>query len=193
MRFVNAQGTVTREAVLRHGMNDWFYSLGKQNPGAITLRNYPESLLREFRAHDGRGARPRDARHRPRPRARHPRVQPVPRTVPHEPDDLVRGNGGPATRGPDRADRDSEATLRRRHRRHQSPRSDGRAVRRGAPPGFGFSDTAFRVFILMASRRLKSDRFFTYDYRPEVYTPFGIDWLNEQSMQLILGTPLPAR
>ena len=39
------------------------------------------------------------------------------------------------------------------------------------PEGFGFSDTAFRVFILMASRRLKSDRFFTRDYRPEVYTP----------------------
>ena len=31
-------------------------------------------------------------------------------------------------------------------------------------PGFGFSDTAFRIFILMASRRLKSDRFFTNDY-----------------------------
>ena len=28
------------------------------------------------------------------------------------------------------------------------------------PPGFGFSDTAFRIFILMVSRRLKSDRFF---------------------------------
>ena len=34
------------------------------------------------------------------------------------------------------------------------------------PQGFGFSDTAFRVFILMASRRLESDRFFTRDYRP---------------------------
>ena len=30
-----------------------------------------------------------------------------------------------------------------------------------APPGFRFSDTAFRIFILMASRRLKSDRFFS--------------------------------
>ena len=29
------------------------------------------------------------------------------------------------------------------------------------PKGFGFSDTAFRVFILMASRRIKSDRFLT--------------------------------
>jgi hypothetical protein len=29
------------------------------------------------------------------------------------------------------------------------------------PEGFAFSDTAFRIFILMASRRLNSDRFFT--------------------------------
>ena len=43
------------------------------------------------------------------------------------------------------------------------------------PPGFGFSDTAFRIFILMASRRLTSDRFCTNDYRPEVYTAEGID------------------
>ena len=47
------------------------------------------------------------------------------------------------------------------------------------PKGFGFSDTAFRIFILMASRRLKSDRFFTNDFRPEVYTRTGFDWVNE--------------
>ena len=43
------------------------------------------------------------------------------------------------------------------------------------PEGFGFSDTAFRIFILMASRRLKSDRFFTDDFVPEIYTEFGLD------------------
>ena len=41
------------------------------------------------------------------------------------------------------------------------------------PPGFAFSDTAFRIFILMASRRLNSDRFFTTDFTPAVYTPAG--------------------
>ena len=35
-----------------------------------------------------------------------------------------------------------------------------------AAEGFGFCDTAFRIFILMASRRLKSDRFFTTDFTP---------------------------
>jgi hypothetical protein len=54
------------------------------------------------------------------------------------------------------------------------------------PPGFGFSDTAFRIFILMASRRLKSDRFFTVDFTPEVYTRTGIDWVQNNDMRTVL-------
>lgn len=54
------------------------------------------------------------------------------------------------------------------------------------PEGFGFSDTAFRVFILMASRRLKSDRFFTTDWTPEIYTQVGMDWINSNDMSSIL-------
>lgn len=54
------------------------------------------------------------------------------------------------------------------------------------PKGFGFSDTAFRIFILMASRRLKSDRFFTTDYTPRVYTQAGMDWINDNDMTSIL-------
>jgi Animal haem peroxidase len=54
------------------------------------------------------------------------------------------------------------------------------------PKGFGFSDTAFRVFILMAARRLKSDRFFTRDYTPEMYTQTGLNWIDENSMVTIL-------
>jgi hypothetical protein len=54
------------------------------------------------------------------------------------------------------------------------------------PKGFGFSDTAFRVFILMASRRIESDRFFTTDYRPDVYTQAGFDWVEENTMRTLL-------
>jgi hypothetical protein len=39
------------------------------------------------------------------------------------------------------------------------------------PDGFAFGETAFQIFILNASRRLMTDRFYTKDYRPEVYTP----------------------
>lgn len=59
------------------------------------------------------------------------------------------------------------------------------------PQGFGFSDTAFRVFILMASRRLEADRFFTDDYRPEVYTQAGIDWVEANSMRTVLLRHFP--
>ena len=59
------------------------------------------------------------------------------------------------------------------------------------PEGFGFSDTAFRVFILMASRRLKSDRFLSQDYTPEMYTQPGIEWVEETSMLDVLRRHVP--
>jgi hypothetical protein len=59
------------------------------------------------------------------------------------------------------------------------------------PKGFGFSDTAFRLFILMASRRLKSDRFLSKDYRPEIYTKEGFSWVEETSMIDVLTRHFP--
>jgi heme peroxidase len=38
----------------------------------------------------------------------------------------------------------------------------------------------------MASRRLKSDRFFTVDFRPEIYTELGMDWIRNNSMTSVL-------
>ena len=45
------------------------------------------------------------------------------------------------------------------------------------PHGFAISETQFQVFILNASRRLFSDRFFTSSFRPELYTHLGVDWV----------------
>jgi hypothetical protein len=59
------------------------------------------------------------------------------------------------------------------------------------PGGFGFSDTAFRVFVLMASRRIKSDRFFTTDYTPRVYTEAGLEWVAENTMRTVLLRHFP--
>ncbi|MEE9425692.1 MAG: peroxidase family protein [Methylococcales bacterium] len=47
------------------------------------------------------------------------------------------------------------------------------------PHGFAISETQFHVFILNASRRLFSDRFFTSSFRPEFYTSVGFDWVND--------------
>ena len=60
------------------------------------------------------------------------------------------------------------------------------------PQGFGFSETAFRIFLLMASRRLKSDRFLSKDYRAEVYTKQGIEWVEETTMVDVITRHFPA-
>ena len=45
------------------------------------------------------------------------------------------------------------------------------------PHGYAISETQFHIFIINASRRLYSDRFFTSSFRPEYYTHFGHDWV----------------
>jgi len=47
------------------------------------------------------------------------------------------------------------------------------------PHGFAISETQFQVFILNASRRLFSDRFFTSSFRPEFYSNLGYRWVME--------------
>jgi hypothetical protein len=59
------------------------------------------------------------------------------------------------------------------------------------PEGFGFSETAFRIFVLMASRRLKSDRFFTDDYTPALYTDLGLEHIDRNSMLSVLRRHVP--
>jgi Animal haem peroxidase len=59
------------------------------------------------------------------------------------------------------------------------------------PKGFAFSDTAFRIFVLMASRRLKSDRFFTTDYRPSRYTEEGLKWVADSTLVSLLLRHFP--
>ncbi|MGH8507770.1 MAG: peroxidase family protein [Gammaproteobacteria bacterium] len=55
----------------------------------------------------------------------------------------------------------------------------GWLAERTHPHGFAISETQFQVFILNASRRLFSDRFFTSSFRPEFYSTLGIAWIND--------------
>ena len=43
----------------------------------------------------------------------------------------------------------------------------------------------------MASRRLKSDRFFTTDYTPKVYSEAGLKWIDDNSMRSVLLRHFP--
>ncbi len=151
-------------------MTDWIYSFGLAHPGAITLHNHPNGL-RDLRRVNGdhvdiatidvlrdreRGVpRYNDFREK----LRKPRIERFEDLTPDpEWNEQIR-----EVYGGDIDKVDTQVGL----------------LGEKPPPGFGFSDTAFRIFILMASRRLKSDRFYTNDYRPEVYTPEGIKWVED--------------
>ncbi|XP_042961860.1 alpha-dioxygenase 2-like isoform X3 [Carya illinoinensis] len=45
--------------------------------------------------------------------------------------------------------------------------------------GFAISETAFFIFLLIASRRLEADRFFTTNFNCKSYTEKGLEWVNK--------------
>lgn len=61
--------------------------------------------------------------------------------------------------------------------------AEGPTVR---PEGFGFGETMFQIFLLMASRRLMADRFFTDQYNPATYTQEGLDWIDAASFKSVI-------
>jgi hypothetical protein len=61
------------------------------------------------------------------------------------------------------------------------------------PHGFAISETQFHIFILNASRRLFSDRFFTSSYRPEFYSNLGYDWVAQNGPLSECPFPLTTR
>jgi hypothetical protein len=59
------------------------------------------------------------------------------------------------------------------------------------PQGFGFGETLFQVFVLNASWRLLGDRFYTDDYRPEVYSKEGLEWIDQSNFKDVLLRHFP--
>ncbi|PHU27581.1 Alpha-dioxygenase 1 [Capsicum chinense] len=58
--------------------------------------------------------------------------------------------------------------------------------------GFAISETAFFIFLIMASRRLEADKFFTSNYNEETYTKKGLEWVNTtESLKDVLDRHYP--
>jgi hypothetical protein len=164
-------------------LTDLFYTFGTMNPGLVTLHNYPR-FLQTFRRPDGHLM---DLAATDILRSRElgvPRYNEFRRLL-HlaAPRDF-----GELTDNPQWAKEISEVYGGDIERVDLSV---GMFAER-RPRGFAFSDTAFRIFILMASRRLNSDRFFTKDFTDEVYTPEGMRWIEENSMSTVLLRHCPA-
>ena len=162
---------------------DAMYSLGTSHPGAITLHNFPRHLQTLTRQDSGRVVDLGTIdilRDRERGVPRYNAFRKMLDMKPFKSFEELTGNAAWAAQIREVYDGDIDAV----------DTHVGMMAER-LPPGFGFSDTAFRIFILMASRRLKSDRFYTTDYTPAVYTPVGIDWIDENGMRSVLLRHLP--
>jgi len=173
VEFNDLMGNETRAAVDKFGWTDLMYHFGTENPGKITLHNHPRALMDHTRVtgqHLDLGTvdilrdRERGVRRYNdfREQLRMPRIKSFDKLTANpvwnaELEELYNGNID---------DVDLQVGL----------------CGEEPPEGFGFSDTAFRIFILMASRRLKSDRFFTRDYTPEIYTAQGMEWIDRNNM-----------
>jgi hypothetical protein len=171
------QGAGTRPSVEKWGWSNLLYSFGVAHPGAITLHNHPRALNNHVRLDGDR--------------------------VDLGTIDILRDRERGVRRYNDFRQALRKSRIKRFEDLTENPRwaQEIREVYNGdidsvdlqvgllaepLPTGFGFSDTAFRIFILMASRRLKSDRFFTDDYSPDVYTPEGLDWVERNGMREVL-------
>jgi len=171
-----------RERLSELPMPDVLYSFGRSHPGAISLHNYPR-FLQHFDRADGTLvdlAAIDILRTRERGVPRYNQFRRLFRLKPAASFEELTGG--------DKATADQ---LRRVYGDVERVDHMIGMYAEPKPKGFGFSDTAFRVFVLMASRRLKSDRFFTRDYRPEVYTQTGLDWVENNSMRSVLLRHFP--
>ena len=171
----------TRARLDEVGFVNSFYSLGIAHPGAITLHNYPR-FLQEFKRPDGTVV---DLAATDVLRIRE-------RGVPRYNEFRRLFHLKPAATFEELTDNPEWAKeLQRVYGDVERVDLMVGLYAEPLPKGFGFSDTAFRVFILMASRRLKSDRFFTSDYNAETYTQAGLDWIDETTMIDVLKRHYP--
>jgi len=165
------------------GANRLWYSFGITHPGSLTLHNYPE-FLRNINVPllgDIDLATVDIIRDRERgvPRYNEFRRQ-IGLTPINKFEDLT-------------SNAETLAELKRLYNNdvEQIDALVGQLAETVRPEGFAFGETAFQIFIMNASRRLITDRFYTSHYTDEVYTPEGIDWVENNTMVDVLNRHYP--
>jgi hypothetical protein len=174
-------GRKNRPVLEAHSMEDLFYSFGIAHPGAIRLHNYPRHL-QNLKRDNGKifdMAAVDILRDRERGVPRYNKFRELLRMKKVKSFEEMTDNPRWAQE------------LKEVYGKVDMVDLQAGLFAEPLPKGFGFSETAFRIFILMASRRLKSDRFFTKDYTPEMYTQFGLDYIEQNGMISVLLRHLP--
>lgn len=165
----------------RHAMGDLFLSFGQMHPGALVLNNFPRFMQQlsipgnpffDMGVVDIVRARERGV----------PRYNEFRRQLGLNPiscfDEL---NADPAV---------TEAIKQVYGRNpadvEQLDLMIGTLAEGHRPTNFGFGETMFQIFILNATRRLQSDRFYTDCFTEEFYSAEGLRWIDQADLKTVL-------
>ncbi len=179
--FIESRNEKAYEIMKNHELKDLFYSFGTQNPGQLVLNNYPKFMQNlDIKGHGKMDLGMVDVL-RDRERGV-PRYNQFRRAIGLKPirtyEDFF-----PGGRAVDERQKNIVANLTNIYGPQNVEMIDllvGTLAEEVRPSKFGFGETMFQIFIVMASRRLMADRFYTDNYSAEYYTKAGLDWIDEQ-------------
>ena len=176
--FVASRQAGSQKLTEKIGMANLFYSFGNQLPGVLGLNNYPKFMQElsipgnpffDLGTVDILRARERGV----------PRYNEFRRQL----------NMNPINRFEDLTDNPEHIARIKEVYGEDVEKLDlliGTLAEGHRPSQFGFGETMFQIFILNASRRLQADRFFTTDYREEIYTKEGLAWIDKVSFKDVI-------
>ena len=176
--FVASRQAGSHKVTERISLANLFYSFGNQHPGALKLNNYPKFMQElsipgnpfiDLAAIDILRARERGI----------PRYNEFRRQL----------NLNPIRQFEDLTNNAEQVATLREVYGDDVEKLDllvGTLAEGHRPTNFGFGETLFQIFILNASRRLQADRFYTTDFREDVYTPEGMKWIDAASMKSVI-------
>ncbi|CAH3034753.1 unnamed protein product [Porites lobata] len=176
-----------RDIVKKHSVDDVVYTFGVEHPGALTLHNYPKALMNlKLPRHQQNGetidlATIDILRDRERGIPRYNEVRRLTNLPPVESFEKLTPNMKHSSLLKELYDDDIEKLDLLIGCLAEEPR----------PDGYGFGETAFNIFVLMASRRLQTDRFMTDDFTSDIYTKEGLEWIQNANMSNVLIRAFP--
>ena len=177
----NSRNADARKLMEHHGLGTLLHSFGTQHPGGLVLNNYP-ALLQSLQVPL---LGPLDIgavdvlRDRERGVPRYNEFRRQLNLMPLDSIDELTDDPALRTKLKDVYGHDAGAIER-------VDTLVGTLAEGTRPTCYGFGETLFQVFTLMASRRIHADRFYTDSYNAETYTQAGLDWIDNASMKNVL-------
>lgn len=199
VKFADSRNEKAYDIMATHDFKDLFYSFGTQLPGQLVLNNFPK-FMQELEI-PGHGVMDLGMVDVMRDRERGvPRYNQFRRAIGLKPIATYRDFFHPSIK---KLNAKQEAVIQKFEKVYGVDQYGndnvemidllvGTLAEEVRPKNFGFGETMFQIFILMASRRLMADRFFTEYYKPEYYTKAGLDWIDDEgTLKKVIGRHMP--